>query len=122
MISAFLPTALLQAAPAPGPGSSLAPFLFQLAAISAIVYFFMIRPQQKQRKQHEERLRNLKRGDTVVTSGGIVGEIVHMKEPREGATERSMDDHITIKSAESRLVIERGRIAKVITPVTAANP
>ena len=122
MISAFLPTALLQAAPAPSPGSSLAPFLFQLAAISAIVYFFMIRPQQKQRKQHEERLRNLKRGDMVVTSGGIVGEIVHMKEPKDGGTDRSMDDHITIKSAESRLVIERGRIAKVITPVTAANP
>jgi preprotein translocase subunit YajC len=118
MISAFLPTALLQAAPAPSPGSSLAPFLFQLAAISAIVYFFMIRPQQKQRKQHEERLRTLKRGDMIVTSGGIVGEIVHMKEPKEGG----MDDHITIKSAESRLVIERGRIAKVITPGAAANP
>lgn len=120
MTTAFLPIALLQAAPAPGPGSSLAPFLFQLAAISAIVYFFMIRPQQKQRKQHEERLRNLKRGDMIVTSGGIVGEIVHMKEPKEGG-ERSMDDHVTIKSAESRLVIERGRIAKVITPAAGAT-
>jgi preprotein translocase subunit YajC len=121
MTTAFLPIALLQAAPAPGPGSSLAPFLFQLAAISAIVYFFMIRPQQKQRKQHEERLRNLKRGDMIVTSGGIVGEIVHMKEPKEGGGERSMEDQITIKSAESRLVIERGRIAKVITTPAGAG-
>jgi preprotein translocase subunit YajC len=112
-MTAFTSALFLQAAPAPAPGGSLAPFLFQLAAISAIVYFFMIRPQQKQRKQHEERLRTLKRGDMIVTSGGIVGEIVHMKEPKEG--ERSMDDHITIKSAESRLVIERGRIAKVLT-------
>lgn len=121
MISAFMPTALLQTTPAPGPGSSLAPFLFQLAAISAIVYFFMIRPQQKQRKQHEERLRTLKRGDMIVTTGGIVGEIVHMKEPKEGGTDRTMDDHITIKSAESRLVIERGRIAKVITPAAGSS-
>jgi len=121
MSSAFTTIVFLQAAPAPSPGGSLAPFLFQLAAISAIVYFFMIRPQQKQRKQHEERLRNLKRGDMVVTTGGIVGEIVHMKEPKEGGAERSMEDHVTIKSAESRLVIERGRIAKIITPASSGT-
>lgn len=94
------------------------PFLFQLAAISAIIYFFMIRPQQKQRKAHEERLRNLKRGDTVVTSGGIVGEIVHMKD----AASAGMDDQLTIKSAESRLIVERGRIAKVLGDSGTANP
>jgi preprotein translocase subunit YajC len=117
----FTTVALLQAAPAPSPGGSLAPFLFQLAAISAIVYFFMIRPQQKQRKQHEERLRSLKRGDMVVTTGGIVGEVVHMKEPKEGSAERTMEDHVTIKSAESRLVVERGRIAKIITPASPST-
>jgi preprotein translocase subunit YajC len=110
---------LLQAA---APSQSLMPFLFQLAAISAIIYFFMIRPQQKQRKQHEERLRNLKRGDTVVTAGGIVGEIVHMKDTSgEGGT-RSMDDHITIKSAESRMIIERGRITRVLGEGGTTNP
>jgi preprotein translocase subunit YajC len=117
MSSAITTLALLQAAPAPSPGGSLAPFLFQLAAISAIVYFFMIRPQQKQRKQHEERLKTLKRGDMVVTTGGIVGEIVHMKDPKEGG----MEDHVTIKSAESRLVIERGRIAKILTPASPST-
>lgn len=121
MSSMFTTVALLQAAPAPSPGGSLAPFLFQLAAISAIVYFFMIRPQQKQRKQHEERLRSLKRGDMVVTTGGIVGEVVHMKEPKEGGSERTMEDHVTIKSAESRLIIERGRIAKIITPASPST-
>jgi preprotein translocase subunit YajC len=110
---------LLQAAP-PSPGGSLAPFLFQLAAISAIIYFFMIRPQQKQRKQHEERLRNLKRGDVIVTTGGIVGEIVHMRDT--GTAERSMDDQLTIKSAESRLIIERGRIAKVLGDAGTKGP
>jgi preprotein translocase subunit YajC len=104
---------LLQAA---GEGAgSLAPFLFQILAIGGIVYFFMIRPQQKQRKQHEERLRNLRRGDIVVTAGGIVGEVMHLKETqKEGGPEKTMEDQITIKSAESRLLVERGRIARVL--------
>lgn len=109
--------ALIQAA---APGGALPGLLFQVAAVSAIIYFFMIRPQQKQRKQHEERLRNLKRGDMVVTSGGIVGEVVHMKDP--SATDKSMDDHVTIKSAESRLLIERGRIAKVLGEKSSVSP
>ena len=71
MIASHISTfALLQTA---APGGALPGLLFQVAAVSAIIYFFLIRPQQKQRKEHEERLRNLKRGDMVVTSGGIVG-------------------------------------------------
>ena len=57
------------------------PFALQIVAIFAIFYFVMIRPQQKQRKEHEERLRSLKRGDEVVTAGGIIGEVVHIAEP-----------------------------------------
>lgn len=93
-------------------------------AIFVLFYFLMIRPQQKQRKQHEERLRNLKRGDTVVTAGGLVGEVMHIKETmKEGTAEKSMDDHITIKSGESRVVVERGRVARVLSgePSTAPN-
>ena len=104
--------ALLQASS--GGASTILPLVFQFAAIFAIFYFIMIRPQQKQRKQHEERLKNLKRGDEIVTTGGIVGRIVQIKEaPKEGQAAQAMDDHITIASGESRLVIERGRIAKV---------
>jgi preprotein translocase subunit YajC len=104
--------------------SSLLPFVFQVAAIFAIFYFVMIRPQQKQRKDHEARLKNLKRGDEVVTAGGIVGKVVHIAETtREGKPGATMEDRITIKSDESRLIVERGRIARVITagePVSAA--
>lgn len=99
---------------AASPTSSLMPFLIQVGLIFAIFYFLLIRPQQKQRKQHEEALRNLKRGDSIVTSGGIIGEVVHIKEAtKDGAATRSMDDPVTIKSAESRFVVERGRIAKI---------
>jgi preprotein translocase subunit YajC len=118
MTSAFA-LALLVQAPAGG-RSTLLPFVFQIIAIFAIFYFVMIRPQQKQRKEHEQRLRNLRRGDEVVTAGGIVGKVVHIAESKGEGKAATMEDRITIKSDESRLVVERGKIARVIT--TAAEP
>ena len=98
-----------------GGGSSLTPLLFQFGLIFLIFYFLIIRPQQRQRKNHEEALRSLKRGDRVVTSGGIVAEVLHIKQAeREGQAAPSMDDEITVKSGESRLIVERGRIAKIV--------
>ena len=95
---------------------SMSPFLIQVTLILAIFYFFLIRPQAQQKKKHEEALRSIRRGDQIVTFGGIVGEVVHIKESvtGEGATARPMEDQITIKSAESRLVVERGKIARII--------
>ena len=105
--------ALLQA----GGGSTLLPFLIQVVAIFAIFYFLLIRPQQKQRRAHEQALQNIKRGDEVVTAGGLVGEIVHIKESVvEGAPRRTMEDRVTIRSGESRVIVERGRIAKIVAP------
>src|SRR6476469_6009315 len=113
-MTAFFALALLQASPIAG-RSSLLPFVFQVVAIFAIFYFVMIRPQQKQRKDHEERLRSLKRGDEIVTAGGIIGKVVHIAASTAEGKSSTMDDRITIKSDESRLVIERGRISKVLT-------
>ena len=78
MTASFISTPfLLQAAGITS--SPLLPFLFQIAAIFGIFYFLMIRPQQKQRKEHEARLNALKRGDTIVTAGGLVAEVMHIK-------------------------------------------
>ena len=112
--------ALLAMLQAPGGGGgSLTPLLFQFGLIFLIFYFLIIRPQQKQRKSHEQALRTLKRGDRVVTTGGIVADVVHIKETlKDGQPRTSMDDEITIKSAESRLIVERGRIAKIMTAGT----
>lgn len=123
----FTAFALLQAAPPAGGGggSALTPLLFQFGLIFIIFYFLIIRPQQRQRKQHELALKNLKRGDRVVTAGGIVGEVVHIKEGvQDGKPTPSMDDEVTIRSAESRFVNERGRIAKITsgTGVTSTAP
>lgn len=105
-----LPTLFLQTAAPAGGGAALAPFLFQIGAIFAIFYFLMIRPQQKQRKAHEAAILAIKKGDQILTAGGIVGEVVHIKETGEKS---GLGDHLTIKSGESKLVVTRGRIASV---------
>ena len=102
------------------PGGSMAPFILQIVAIFGIFYFLIIRPQQTQKKKHEEALRSIKRGDRIVTFGGIVGEVVHVKDNAAGDASRGMEDEVTIKSAESRLVVERGRIARIMGVSTAA--
>jgi preprotein translocase subunit YajC len=105
-----------QAAPAGGT-NPIIPLMIQMGAIFAIFYFLMIRPQQKQRRMHEERLRNLQKGDSVVTAGGLIGEVVHIKGSGDDP-KKSMEDAITIKTGESRVVVERGRIARVAGSTT----
>jgi preprotein translocase subunit YajC len=101
-------TALFQ----PSTGTAaLYPTFLMYGAIFAIFYFVLLRPQQQQRKKHEEEIRNVKKGDKIVTTGGIIGEVVFMK-----------DDEVTIRSGESKLIVERGRIARIVTPTAVAAP
>lgn len=67
-------------APGAGQGGQASPWgtFLMLGAIFAIFYFLMIRPQQKRQKQHREMLANLKKGDTVITGGGLIGRITAM--------------------------------------------
>ena len=46
-----------------------------MVIIVLIMYFLVLRPQQKRAKEHQELVKNLRRGDTVVTSGGLVGKV-----------------------------------------------
>lgn len=86
-------------------GKGLTIFLIQMAAFIAIIYFLMIRPKVQQEKKHRERLSQIKRGDQIVTVGGIVGEVIHIK-----------DDLLTVKSGDTRLTIVRDRVAQVGAP------
>lgn len=117
------PLLLLFSAPPGGGSNALVGPIVMYGLIFAIFYFVLLRPQQRQRKQHEELVRNLKKGDEIVTAGGVVGEVVHIRETtKDGAPQRSLEDRITIKSGESRLVIERGKIARVITAPSTTTP
>ena len=115
-----LPFALQAAASRPGGSTFLA---VEFAIILAIIYFLMIRPQQKQRKQHESTIMGLKKGDDIVTVGGIIGKVVHIKEGvKDGAAAPTLTDAVTIQSGESRLIVERGRIARIGASTTGAPP
>ena len=92
--------------------------IITFAAIFAIFYFILIRPQQQQRKKHERALFALKKGDEVVTTGGIVGEVVHIRTlGSDGAT--TLEDRVTIKSGDARLVVERGKVTRIVGVETA---
>jgi len=83
-------------------GRGLGIFLFQMAAFIAIIYFLLIRPKVQQEKKHKERLAQIARGDEIVTMGGLIGVVVHIK-----------DDQVTIRSGESKVIVQRDRIADV---------
>lgn len=95
--------------------------IFMYGAIFAIFYFILIRPQSAQRKKHDEMVRNLKKGDEIVTTGGLVGEVLFIKEKGGDDKLAAMEDRVTIKTGDTRVIIERGRIAKINRPTAASN-
>jgi|EndMetStandDraft_3_1072993.scaffolds.fasta_scaffold366052_2 preprotein translocase subunit YajC len=73
----FITPAFAQAAGGSGAASGLMQLL-PFVAILGIMYFLIIRPQQKRLKDHREMIGSIKRGDTVVTSGGLVGKVTRV--------------------------------------------
>lgn len=95
---------MLFAVPREGGNSGMV-FLVQMLLIFAIFYFLLLRPQAKERQRHDTMLQGLKKGDEIVTNGGIIGRVVHVEESR-----------LTIKTGENtKLTVDRSRIASVLT-------
>jgi preprotein translocase subunit YajC len=79
----FISPAYAQTAGAAPSGSE---FLMQMAPfgiILVIMYFLILRPQQKRAKAHQDMITNVRRGDTIVTSGGIVGKVTKVTDDPE---------------------------------------
>jgi preprotein translocase subunit YajC len=87
--------------------------IFIYGAIFLIFYFILIRPQATQRKKHDQLVKDLKKGDEIVTNGGLVGEVLFIKEKGGDDKSAGMEDRVTIKSGDTRVIIERGRIARI---------
>lgn len=86
-------------AAAPNPAAMLMPF----AMMFLIFYVIVFRPQSKERKAHQEMLKNLKKNDEVVTSGGLIGTVVNTK-----------PDSVTLRVDDNvRVDVERAAIAKL---------
>jgi preprotein translocase subunit YajC len=95
---------------AAGAGSAFASFI-PLILIFAIMYFLLIRPQQKKMKEHKAMVEALRRGDQVVTQGGIVGKVTKVQE----------DNMVEVEIAEGvKVKVIKGTIAQVINKTEPA--
>lgn len=98
-------------APSGQSGSGMGVLMLQIGLFVAIFYFLVIRPQRQQQKKHRDLMASLQKGDQVVTSGGIVGEVIHLKETE-----------VTLRTGESRLVVLRSSVANITNRGAAAEP
>lgn len=104
----FISPAYAQAAGAAAPGGMGAIMQFApLVLIFIVFYFLLIRPQQKKAKEHRALLSNLRRGDRVVTGGGIVGTVTRVVDK---------DDEISVEIAEGvRVKVLRSTVTAVLS-------
>ena len=83
--------------------TTLMPMIIMWTAIIAIFYFLLIRPQRKAQQRHQELVKGLKKGDEVMTDGGILGQVVHLKE-----------DRVTLRTGGDTLIdVARTKVARV---------
>lgn len=78
----FITPAFAQAAGAPGAGDFIG-MILPLVAIMGVFYFLLIRPQQRKVKEHQELLKKVVKGDTVITTGGLIGKVVKVVDDNE---------------------------------------
>lgn len=89
--------AYAQGAAGASEAGSMMSFVLPMVFMVVIFYFLLIRPQQKKAKEHKALLNNLKKGDRIITSGGILGTIVNI------------DDQIVHVEIADKVRIEMGR-------------
>ena len=81
-------------------------FLVPMVLVFVIMYFLILRPQQKRVKQHAEMVKNVRKGDTVITSGGLVGKVTKVVD----------DDQIEVELAEG---VRVRQMRQMVTDVRA---
>jgi preprotein translocase subunit YajC len=97
---------LLAMGPSPQPGQPAPPAWMQLVPLGLMVvvfYFALIRPQQKKAKAQAELLKTVKPGDKIVTSSGILGVVITVK-----------DKALSIRSADSKFEITKSAVAEIL--------
>ncbi len=92
--------------PAPQPGQKPPPAwtsMVPLVLLVVVFYFVLIRPQQKKAKEHQQLLKTVKAGDRILTTGGVLGVVITVKEKT-----------VTLRSADTKLEITKSAIAEII--------
>ncbi len=99
-------------AAAGGPGEFLSSGVVPLILIFVVFYFLLIRPQQKKAKQHREMLGALRRGDTIVTTGGLIGKVIKVVSDTELQVEIADEVRVRVARAMVSDVLSRTEPAK----------
>ena len=86
----------------PNPTGQLVQMLGMFAILGFMFYFMLIRPQQKKAREQETLMKNLKRGDRIITTGGILGVVVGIK-----------DKTVSIRSEDTKMEILKSSVADV---------
>lgn len=107
----FISEAWAQTAETAASGGSVSGVLIQLGLIFVIFYFLLIRPQQKKIKQHEAMLSAIKKGDKILTGGGVYAKVLKADDPL----------NLTVELAPNMVVeVNRATVRDVITPEVEA--
>ena len=90
-----------------GGDNPLTSFLVPMVLVFVIFYFLMLRPQQKRAKQHQEMIKNLRRGDTVITTGGLVGKVTKVVD--DDQIEVEIADDVRVRQMRSMVADVRAK-------------
>src|SRR3954463_13084649 len=91
-------------------GGGLSILVLQMAGIGLVFYFLILRPSGQAKKQHAELLSKLKKGDEVMTSGGIIGKV---RDIREVEHDGGKETRVTVESGTATVIVERSRIVRI---------
>jgi preprotein translocase subunit YajC len=108
-----LSTILAEAAPAAptasgtatgaNPQAEMLKMIVMFACFGAVFYFVLLRPQQKRAREQADMLKSIKSGDKIVTTGGVLGTVITVK-----------DKSVSIRSADSKMEITKSAIAEIV--------
>jgi preprotein translocase subunit YajC len=93
-----------------GSSGGIAVLLLQMAAIGLVFYFLILRPSGQARKKHAALLSNLKKGDEVMTSGGLIGRVRDIKEVESDGVKET---RVTVETGTASVIVERSRIVRI---------
>lgn len=106
----FVTPAYAQAAAAPAGGAAAFAQFIPLILVFLIMYFLIMRPQQKKAAQHRAMVEALKKGDTVITQGGVIGKVMAVR-----------DDEIEVEIAQGvKVRVVRASVSQVINRTAPA--
>jgi preprotein translocase subunit YajC len=103
----FISPAFAQGASMFGGSDNMLVSLLPFVLIFVIMYFLILRPQQKRQKQHADMVKNVRRGDTVVTSGGLVGKVTKVIDDEQVEVEVAED--VRVRQMRSMLADVRAK-------------